>query len=341
MKTQSTLVSIIAAALLAPSAFNFAQAPEASATTKMQASQSTAVAPSQPQTFTNWKEALDAICLAEWGPPTTPTTNALLRGGPSAQRSSPNTVAVLGRAFIETRQLGKKQYENILMFEPATPPERPETFQVKWGNPLEKQVLERLALGDSPVILSGTFHQTKGTSHDGVNHWMRTEFAVSGIEWLNRQQAEEAAKLILNPAARQAFVQSVTPMEIAGIKLFLDFVSVHPNVRGAFESKILLKYRAFNSTADPIQLSPPTVRLVLAEAKVEAKKTSGNAMAIPAKGWADRDIANSEFVIYKPESSAAPGQKVDVEIVFTAAGGRTATRTVSVTTLKPLVPSNK
>lgn len=290
--------------------------------------------PERPQSkgYAGWSDALAAATWGDWAkiPPAAPR---MLPGGPRDTRNGQEQVAIIGRLFLNRRDRGSlaagERYEEFVRFEPAVSSgPRGAGERVIIGEDLKEEVLNSLRRkGDLPAVVRGTFRQTRVNSHDGLNSSTQTELAVAKCEWLDLQQAAEGvAQLVPEAAAREAYLKRLQPVEVGALRIFFDQRVVHPNLPGHFTSQILLSFRAFNGSAEPVELPTPVVRMRLGERWIEAGPTLGGLRSVAAGGWSDRDAAGGEFCIYKPESPAQAGEEVELEISFSAGGKKAVHR---------------
>jgi hypothetical protein len=237
----------------------------------------------------------------------------------AAYRSKP--VRVLGRLLIARRDMGrlaKPRYREWVQFEPAVADDRP---RIRVGVTIDDQqlpkLLERLRQGDTPAILTGRMQQTEVRSHDGINRSTQTALAVERSQTLDRDQAAEVAGRLLEADDQQQFIARVTPVALGSLKIFSEQPVVHPELKNRYRSKVLVRYRVFNTGQSEVVLPAASVRLQLDGKWINCMAMSVQPTTIPAGGYAP-----ATFRVYEPATAATPGQAVKVESAFALAGER-------------------
>jgi hypothetical protein len=109
-----------------------------------------------------------------------------------------------------------------------------------------------------------------------------TDYSGTTIE--PADAAEVAGKLLEADDQRQ-FVARITPVILRSVKVFIEKPVVHSQLKGRYQSKVLVRYRVFNTGEEDVVLPAPGVRLQLDGQWINCTPTSAAAITIPAGGY--------------------------------------------------------
>jgi hypothetical protein len=112
-------------------------------------------------------------------------------------------------------------------------------------------------------------------------------------------------------------VARITPVILRSVKVFIEKPVVHSQLKGRYQSKVLVRYRVFNTGEEDVVLPAPGVRLQLDGQWINCTPTSAAAITIPAGGYDP-----GTFRMYKPATAAAAGQAANVQTTFVLGGER-------------------